>query len=523
MQDDVTIYDRVFYPGQPYRYTHPDRMASIATLYGLDPAHSERCRVLELGCGDGSNLIPMASELPGSEFVGVDLAGSAVAKGRVIISALGLRNITLGQLDLLEFPSDRGLFDYIVAHGIYSWVPPAVRDTVLAICRAHLTPHGVACVSYNTQPAGHLRTMIREMMLFHAGTFQDPGERIAQAEAFLAFLAGSRTEADTYGALLQEELDRIRQRDPAVWFHDDLSDVNHPVYFTHFVERARAFGLQYLADADPGATGAHRLSPAAKAWLAPHLEDGRRVEREQVVDFLVCRGFRRSLICREEHALGRPTASQVPRFYLTGHITRSSPASDIRSDEPMTFSTPTGTQISTNIPLPKATLTALGELWPEAVAFEDLLAIVGAQVPVNTNEGERVPQRTALCDLVWESYEAGIVNLLVGQPRLVRTPGDYPEASALARFQARSQTTVTNLLHTSVRMDESARQFVVLLDGTRDRAALKKELRILAAVGDAPALRAGAKEDASEDTNGDLAERLEEQLSRLGKAALLVR
>jgi hypothetical protein len=247
------------------------------------------------------------------------------------------------------------------------------------------------------------------------------------------------------------------------------------------------------------------------------------VEREQVVDFLVCRGFRRSLICREEHALGRPTASQVPRFYLTGHITRSSPASDIRSDEPMTFSTPTGTQISTNILLPKAALTALGELWPEAVAFEDLLAIVGAQVPVNTNEGERVPQRTALCDLVWESYEAGIVNLLVGQPRLVRTPGDYPEASALARFQARSQTTVTNLLHTSVRMDESARQFVVLLDGTRDRAALKKELRILAAVGDAPALRAGAKEDASEDTNGDLAERLEEQLSRLGKAALLVR
>ncbi len=164
---NITAYDEVDYPSHVYQQTHPDRLATIATLLGMNPAPVEACRVLEMGCGAGGNLIPMAFDLSESSFVGIDLAGSAIAQGRELIAALGLRNISLQQLDVMAFPSELGQFDYIVAHGLFSWVPDVVRDRLLAICRAHLAPHGVAYISYNTYPGCRLREIARDIMRFH--------------------------------------------------------------------------------------------------------------------------------------------------------------------------------------------------------------------------------------------------------------------------------------------------------------------------------------------------------------------
>src|SRR5262249_26620757 len=145
-------YDEVVYPSYVYSQTHPDRLATIATLLGMNPTSVESCRVLELGCGAGGNLIPMAFDLSESGFVGIDLAGSAISQGRELIKALGLKNISLQQADLMDLSSELGKFDYIIAHGLFSWVPEVVRDRILAICRAHLAPEGVAYISYNAYP-----------------------------------------------------------------------------------------------------------------------------------------------------------------------------------------------------------------------------------------------------------------------------------------------------------------------------------------------------------------------------------
>src|SRR2546426_12611051 len=118
----------------------------------MNPAPVESCRVLEMGCGAGGNLIPMAFDLPESDSVGIDLAGSAIAQGRELIAALGLKNISPQRLDVMAFPSELGQIDYIIAHGLYSWVPEMIRDRILAICRAHLAAQGVAYISYNTYP-----------------------------------------------------------------------------------------------------------------------------------------------------------------------------------------------------------------------------------------------------------------------------------------------------------------------------------------------------------------------------------
>src|SRR4051812_40291126 len=91
----ATAYDRVPYPGYIQACAHPDRLAVAALLCGMRPADVERCRVLELGCGDGVNLFPIAHTLPDSRVVGVDLAPSAVERGRAAAQMLGLRNLSL--------------------------------------------------------------------------------------------------------------------------------------------------------------------------------------------------------------------------------------------------------------------------------------------------------------------------------------------------------------------------------------------------------------------------------------------
>src|SRR5215208_1269478 len=201
-QATPNTYDEVSYPSYPFPQSHPNRLAVLATLFGMNPAPVEDCRVLEIGCGDGANLIPMALLLPQSRFVGVDLAAHPIAKGQAMTEALGLSNITLQQLDIMNLSSDFGQFDYVIAHGVYSWVPPAVRDKLLAICKANLTPEGVAYISYNTYPGGHLRQMMREMMLFHVRDIQEPDERIRQSRALISSLAQSKSEPDLYSMIL---------------------------------------------------------------------------------------------------------------------------------------------------------------------------------------------------------------------------------------------------------------------------------------------------------------------------------
>src|SRR4051812_46026142 len=188
MSTEMTAYDTVPYAGHALAQAHPDRLATIATLFGMTPAPITRARVLEVGCGDGLNLISVALSLPEAECLGIDLAAAAIRKGQERAQALGLNNLELRQLDIMEVGESLGRFDFIVAHGIYSWVPEKVRDKLLAICEQNLAENGVAYVSYNTYPGGHMRDMAREMMRFHVSDFDDPRQRVTQARSLLKFI-----------------------------------------------------------------------------------------------------------------------------------------------------------------------------------------------------------------------------------------------------------------------------------------------------------------------------------------------
>ena len=475
-----TAYDDLPYPGGPFAQTHPDHLATIATLFGMTPPTVERCRVLELGCGDGGNLIPIAFALPKSSFTGIDLSGSAIDRGQTLIEAVGLGNIRLQQLDVMDVTAQFGEFDYIIAHGLYSWVPPHVREQILNICRSHLAPNGIAFISYNTYPGGHLRDSLRSMMMFHTRNAGSARERITQARELLQFLVEAHPEPDAYSAFLRQELQRFLERLPEHFYHDELSEHNHRFYFHEFVKDVSRHGLQFLSES-------HLASMQVGGYPAPVIEKLRQfsqnehLTKEQYLDFLNLRNFRQSLLCHSEASIDRtPNPQRVMHLLAASEAQPSSISLDVRSTAAEQFNYPNGGNMSTNNPLAKAAMVHLGRIWPQAVAVSELLPIARSEA------GRDSPATSAtidedsnwLSDMVLKMYAANFLELHMRAAPFVSKPSERPQASALARAQLGNGTRVTTLRHAVIEVeDETSRQLLSLLDGSRDRAELLTELR----------------------------------------------
>lgn len=474
-EEGPTAYDRVTYPGSAFPQTHPDRLAAIATLHGLKPAPPGRCRVLELGCGNGANLIPMAYVLRGSTFLGLDAAGSAVDDGRAQIAALGLPNVSLRHVDLLD-AADLGTFDYVIAHGLYSWVPPAVQERVLAIASEALAPNGVAYVSYNALPGCHVRNAMRQMMLWHVRDFAEPAERISQARNLVRFLKELARLRPVFSAILDETLEYQEGQEDAVLFHDDLAEINEPLLFVDFIERAGRHRLKFLSEADYCDMAVWDAnSPAGQFLLKVGAEN---IVQQQYRDFLVFRRFRQTLLCHKEAPLVREPDPEVLRsLYVSAEARLGAPNPDIASDEPVRFVAERERELTTSHPLSKAAFLELGEIWPRWVPIPDLLSAARARVSAAGGRVVAAEDETRLLRFLLASYLANVTQLRSTACPFVTEISERPRVSALARLQARALTAVTSLKHTHVQLEDPlVRSFLQLLDGTRDRTTIEREM-----------------------------------------------
>jgi methyltransferase-like protein/2-polyprenyl-3-methyl-5-hydroxy-6-metoxy-1,4-benzoquinol methylase len=516
----LTAYDDVPYPSLAHVQTHPDRLATIAALFGLETAPVEKCRVLELGCGDGTNLVSMAYGLPNSEFIGIDAAGRAIAAGSEMTRDLSLHNVRLQQLNLMEFEADGERFDYIVAHGVYSWVPDPVRDRILAICSESLSPNGVAYVSYNTYPGGHIRDMVREMMLFHVRSAPDVKQKVAQGRALLKFLADSKKEPDLYRRVLQKELEHAVEYSDAAFYHDDLNPLTRPIYFHHFVKHAAAHGLQFLGDAVFNEMQPDDYEPSVMTALR-ELE-GDVLAREQYLDFLICRRFRRTLLCRREISLDHKIQPGViANFYVASEAEPKSPKLNIYSSDIEEFRTPKGASIKASRPLVKGALLHLNKCWPQAIHFSELLKAARRLVAEETDENENV---TALYEVLLRSFAAGVTELHVWAPSFVTNVSERPLASAVARYQNRRGKRISTLRHTGLQLNDAlSRKLLDLLDGTRDFAAIAEALSVFVQKGEATLESEGEPVTEPTQIRKIIADGLPQALNRLARSAILVR
>jgi methyltransferase-like protein/2-polyprenyl-3-methyl-5-hydroxy-6-metoxy-1,4-benzoquinol methylase len=469
-------YDEVPYPSGPISSTHPDRLATVATLFGMRPPAPDRCRFLELGCADAGNLLALAEWLPGSEFVGIDLSARHVEAGQRAVAELGLRNVTLRQMSILDVGPALGTFDYIACHGVYSWVPPPVQEKVLAVCRGQLAPDGVAYVSYNTYPGWHARGMVREMMRYHTRGDSDPPTCTARARDLLAFLIGSVPEGKAvYGQFLKEELERIKPCKDSYVFHEHLEEVNEPVYFHEFAQRAARHGLQYLAEADVRSMLPQRFGPEVAGTLDRLGDDV--IGREQYLDFLNNRMFRQTLLCHREVSLLRQLRpEQIAAFDIASRARPVAPVPDVQSDKVEEFRGPSGVIASTGHAVSKMAFVHLAETWPASVPFDTLQATARARLAgdaVVVQDAAAYARDTLLLSQnLLQAFTAGVVDLRVHSPRLDTEPGERPRAGALARRQARDGDRVTNARQELVQLDPLSRHLLRGLDGTRDRPAL---------------------------------------------------
>jgi methyltransferase-like protein/SAM-dependent methyltransferase len=470
MASTINVYDRVPYPSLAFLQTHPNRLAVMGTLFGINPVAVERCRVLEIACGNGSNLIPMAYGLPGSEFVGVDLAAKPVELARERIRGLGLKNIQIEETDLMVVGPDFGEFDYIIAHGVYAWVPKAVQEKILAICKANLSTNGIAFVSYNTNPAGHVRGILREMMQFHGRCMAETRNPVKQCRDFLEVILKATDARSPWKAVFEEELNLMFNRNENVVYHDDLGECFLPVSFGDFAAQAAHCGLQFLSEANLNDVLEPGLREEALAALN-QLAEGDLIAYQQYIDFARYRRFRQTLLCHSELRLRREGVLAQARKLLVASPLR---ATAERPDGSVEFCNIRGPgTLTTNNPTIIAILRRLEEIWPCAERFEELANTMLPLVP----EEQRTEVLDGLAQAILRLGAKMLADLRTYELPLAARVSEKPTASLLARLMVEEGGTVTTLLHTQLNIeDQQGRRFLQLLDGTRDRYALTDAL-----------------------------------------------
>jgi methyltransferase-like protein/SAM-dependent methyltransferase len=461
-------YDAVPYSVCAFAQTRPDRLAAIGALFGMDSAPPDRARVLELGCASGGNLIPMGLSWPRSQSVGLDLSQRQIQDGSQIVRELSLSNVLLHCQSILDVARDLGTFDYILCHGVYSWVPPQVQNKILEICRDHLNPQGIAYISYNTFPGWHARAAVREMLCYHTQQFDDPNHRIREARGLLTFLVRS-TEGHEAGfhAMMRQELAVLAATPDTYLLHEHLEDFNEPLYFHQFIDRATEKGLQYLGEAQIRSMLSSSLGAEVEKTLRSISHD--LVQMEQYLDFLRNRMFRQTLLCHEGVQLDytlRPQA--VQKAYLASSAMPVAAESDSAPNAGQQFraAEKDALTLTTRDPLMRAAMTRLGQIWPESIAFSDLLAAAANGQPVSEEQSLQLAARLLRC------YTSGVIELSLGPPRLVARVSERPTASPYARLRAREGSKVVNMKLESTMLDELGRLLLQNLDGQHDRAAL---------------------------------------------------
>ena len=449
----ANAYDQVRYPSLPIAHTHPAALGAFLPLFGRAFVPMDGARVLEIGCGSGSNLLSMALGAPNTEFVGVDLARSPIEAGREVVRATGLTNVSLHVGDIARMDASWGSFDYIIAHGVYSWVPLDVRAALMTLIGKLLSPNGLAFVSYNALPGSRIRQALRDMLLYVAGDVDDAAEKLARARAFMAEQVESWSQDDADERAVRMEAIRMLKRAPEVLFHDELGEFFAPALMSDVCASASAAGLEYLCDAAPMQCK-ESFFPSEEFEIARKHAGADWVRFEQLADFKSMRAFRNSLFCRPGGIDRSRGAARLRDLWACADLKAGVP--EAGSADRYVFLVNGGARLATNDPRLGAFLDRLASAYPASVKLDDIEA------------------GSDLADYVLRLFVNQVVRLRVAPFSVSTASGERPLANPLARRQAASgDKEISTMHHTVVRIDdEQILAFLPLLDGARARGEL---------------------------------------------------
>jgi len=456
-------YEEVPYESYFYPQTSPSHINTVATLFGLTPPDFRTARVLELGCAGGGNLFPQAMAYPKASFLGIDFSEAQIAEATRQKQALKLDNIEFQQQDILNFDlkTHKGKFDYIICHGVFSWVPEDVREKILGLCNECLSPQGIAIISYNTLPGWNAVRSLREMMLFHTARFTNPAEKIQQARLLLDFLAENTEDKRGYRSVIEEERKLLQNASNTYLYHDHLERVNTQFYFHDFVRMAGSHGLAYVGDVAFASMYLGNLTPKVMATLKT-INDV--VTQEQYMDFINNRRFRSSIICKDGGKINRNLQnSQILNYFLSPNQELTASGQD--PQQSITFKTPNGAQFATHNVMTGTLYLELLAVGQKPVAVNDLVARVQKKLGLN----DAGPVRDTLVEHGLQLALQGFINLHSDTAHCVTEVSQKPVSFPIARYQAGAMDSfiVTNAVGNTITLDITSKLVLQNLDGSR--------------------------------------------------------
>ena len=516
----VNTYDAVPYESFPFEQTHPQHLYMIGRIFGMQPVDFRKARVLELGCAAGGNIIPLAALYPESEFVGVDLSTVQIEDGKRVIQELSLKNIKLEAKSILDVSEKDGLFDYIICHGVFSWVPTHVQEGILKVCKANLSPNGLATISYNTLPGWNMVRAVREMMLYHTQRFESPEEKVSQSRALLKFVSENASGSSVYSDLMKAEMELLNNQADTYLLHEHLEENNIQYYFHEFMKMANDHGLQYTGDSSVASMFTGNLPAEAATVLSSASDD--IVRTEQYSDFITNRRFRHSILCHQGVALNRALQPQiVDNLYLLSHLTPEKAVEeiDLKFDDSQKFKLGKFS-LTTHNRVATAIFLTMYENNKKPLTVDEIVQL--------TSERFEEGFRPTLEAIKANVYELGLRVFLSGGISLLSDRGSYtdqvnekPVVLSFARQQARSKNWVTNGRHQKINVDIAPRIIIQYMDGTNDFQTIVDKVMTHFTKGELKLQREGSEVKSSDVTREEVADIVSKSIEQMRANALL--
>lgn len=453
------------YPTKAQSHLHIGNLYATALLKGYRPADVETARVLEIGCGDGMNLIPMACSLPQARFVGVDYALAPVESAREVASTLTLKNFHCHHADICEMADDFGEFDYIIAHGFYSWAPEDARDALWRVAGGSLAPNGMLFVSYNVLPGWRQTAMLRDFIQLEKRRFQDEPDALNQVWESVSFLASFKETS--HPLAIQAARSVAKGLDTSI--HDEFQLETRAFHLKEVLDSGTAAGFRYVGDAVHKVRSGLQADTRVADFLDEIAGDDFAL-REQYLDVMTLRPFRQSIFALDSHSPdSRSFDERVEQLHVSTAIRVSEPNQNGQRLFEGSFNGQSKDDLRFESEDPVAA-------W--------LFAHLAERFPANAPVGETIrqafqqnpqwepPVQQEFWKLFEELVEAGAFNLSplplpLPEPAKLRHDARH-RVSALNRLEAGLGRDITTRLHTTLPIrDPLHRALLLLLDGTR--------------------------------------------------------
>lgn len=468
-------YNEIPYTSHAFAISRPERLAANATLFGMTPAKMETARILELGGAAGQNVIRFAADYPKSKVVCIDLAEVQVADGQKHVKKMGLKNIELKTMSITDIDESFGEFDYIICHGVFSWVPDFVQEKILDICNKNLSENGVAYISYNTLPGWNMANTIRDMMLYHGENFQNSKEAIEQGRLFLNFVSSALKGNETsYAKFLNGEAEKVSKQGDYYLRHEHFSENNKSFYFHQFNEMANKHGLKYLCDSSLPSMYLGNMPEKARKELGAVNDI---VRTEQYMDFITNRRFRTTLICKNSVALDRNiTNEKLNSLYFNIDVKYSGDLNKVKMDTNTKYEFEVAGRTATSNGAATTALFVASIKNPHQFYSIDEYVKMIQDLGVKTDKSQIVAE---ISNAIMTMVFSGGVQVSLIPLNAVHKVSNKPLASPTARAQIELNAqcgVVTSQAHTPFQIDVIKAKLLLLCDGKSEVEQIKDKM-----------------------------------------------